>query len=148
MVFRGGWTRIHLCGLRPSICDFSSRLLQLPLFLGVLAAATCLRGFQALSSVLPFVGSNACLSYVPQLVALSESLTRSIPLSFLVESLSDFAEGFDDDLLLCPARALRICLHRSRFVDPVCLVALLAQCLRLRYPSFTRGQSCGWGVSP
>ena len=34
------------------------------------------------------------------------------------------------------------------FVYPVCLVAPLTPCLRWRYPSFARGHSCGWGVSP
>ena len=34
------------------------------------------------------------------------------------------------------------------FVDPVRLVAPLAPCLRWRYPSFARGRSCSWGISP
>ena len=63
---------------------------------------------QALSSVVTFVHGDACLSYIPQFVAKSELLTRSIPRSFLAKSLSDFAAGLDDDLLLCPVRALRI----------------------------------------
>ena len=62
--------------------------------------------------VVTFVHGDAYLSYVPQFVAKSESLTRSIPRSFLVKSLSDFAAGLDDDLLLCPFRALRIYLDR------------------------------------
>ena len=87
-------------------------------FLVVLTATTRLREFKALSSVLPFVGSDACLAYVPQFGAQSESLAHSIPRSFLVESLSDFAEGLVDDLLLCPARALCISLNRSRWSIP------------------------------
>ena len=66
-----------------------------------------------------FVGHDACLSYVPQFVAKSESLTCSIPRSFLVKSLSDFAAGLDEDLLLCPVRALRIYLAQTR---PLALV--------------------------
>ena len=69
---------------------------------------------QALSSIVTFVAGDDCLSYIPQLVAKSESLTRSIPRSFLVTSLADFAAGLDYDLLLCPVRALRLYLLRAR----------------------------------
>ena len=74
---------------------------------------------QALSFVVTFVGLDACLSYIPQFVAKLESLTRSIPRSFFVKSLSDFAAGLDDDLLLCPVRALRIYLDRTRSLSPL-----------------------------
>ena len=83
-------------------------------FLVVLTTAPCLGVLQALSGGVTFVGSAAYISYVPQFGAQSESLTHSIPRSFLVESLSDIAEGLDVDLLLCPACALRISLNRSR----------------------------------
>ena len=69
---------------------------------------------QALSSIVTFVAGDECLSYIPQFVAKSESLTRSIPRSFLVTSLADFAAGLDYDLLLCPVRALRLYLLRAR----------------------------------
>ena len=65
------------------------------------------------------MGLDACLSYVPQFVAKSESLTRSIPRSFLVMSLSDFAAGLDEDLLLCPVWALLIYLDRTRPLTPL-----------------------------
>ena len=61
-----------------------------------------------------FVAGDDCLSYIPQLVTKSESLTRSFPRSFLVTSLADFAAGLDYDLLLCPVRALRLYLLRAR----------------------------------
>ena len=80
-------------------------LLPLPKWVGEL---------QALSSIVTFVAGDACLSYIPQFVAKSESLTRSIPRSFLVTSLADFAAGLDYDLLLCPVRALRLYLFRAR----------------------------------
>ena len=83
------------------------------LFLLALATAKRVGELQALSSTVIFVGGDACLSYVPQFIAKSESLTCSIPRSFLVKSLSDFAAGLDDDLLLCPVRALRIYLDRT-----------------------------------
>ena len=75
---------------------------------------------QALSSIVTFVAGDACLSYILQFVAKSESLTRSIPLSFLVKSLADFAAGLDTDLLLCPVRALRLYLLRARSLSPGC----------------------------
>ena len=112
------------------------------LFLMALATAKRVGELQALSSVVTFVGGDACLSYIPQFVAKSKSLTRSIPRSFLVKSLADFAAGLDIDLLLCPVRALRFYLLRTRSLSPrrhaySChLVALLALCLRMLYRSF------------
>ena len=88
------------------------------LFRLALATAKRVGELQALSSIVTFVAGDACLSYVPQFVAKSESLTRSIP-RFLVKSLSDFAAGFDDDLLLCPVRALRIYLDRTTPLTPL-----------------------------
>ena len=86
----------------------------------LLALATAKRGeLQALSSIVTFVGVDACLSYIPQFVAKSESLTRSIPRSFLVKPLSDFAAGLDADLLLCPVRALRFYLDRTNSLSPL-----------------------------
>ena len=88
------------------------------LFLLALATAKRVGELQALSSIVTFVGGDACLSYLPQFVAKSESLTRSIPRSFLVKSLADFAAGLDTDLLLCPVRALRLYLLRARSLSP------------------------------
>ena len=83
------------------------------LFLLALATAKRVGELQALSSIVTFVGVDACLSYIPQFVAKLESLTRSIPRFFLVKSLSDFEAGLDADLLLCPVRALRFYLDRT-----------------------------------
>ena len=88
------------------------------LFLLALATAERVGELQALSSIVTFVGGDACLSYIPQFVAKSESLTCSIPRSFLVKSLADFAAGLDIDLLLCPVRALRLYLLRARSLSP------------------------------
>ena len=87
------------------------------LFLLALATAKRVGELQALSSVVTFVAGDACLSYIPQFVAKSESLTRSIPHS-LVKSLADFAAGLVTDLLLCPVRALRLYLLRARSLSP------------------------------
>ena len=94
-------------------------LTQKVLFLLALATAKRVGELQALSSIVTFVGGDACLSYIPQFVAKSESLTRSIPRSFLVKSLSDSAAGLDDDLLLCPVRAHRIYLDRTNPLAPL-----------------------------
>ena len=94
-------------------------LTQKVLFLLALATAKRVGELQVLSSMVTFDGGDACLSYVPQFVAKSESLTRSIPCSFLVRSLSDFAAGLDHDLLLCPVRALRVYRDRTRPLAPV-----------------------------
>ena len=88
------------------------------LFLLALATAKRVGELQALSSIVAFVGGDACLSYIPQFVTNSESLTRSIPRSFLVKSLADFAAGLDINLLLCPVRALRLHLLRARSLSP------------------------------
>ena len=94
-------------------------LTQKVLFLVTFATAKRVGELQALSSVVTFVQGDACLSYVPDFVAKSESLSRSIPRSFLVRSLSDFAAGLEDDLLLCPVRALRIYLDRLSTLSPL-----------------------------
>ena len=88
------------------------------LFLLALATAKRVGELQALSRVVSFVGADASLSYIPEFVAKSESLARSIPRSFLVRSLLDFAAGLDDDLLLCPVCALRIYLDRTLSLAP------------------------------
>ena len=84
-----------------------------------LATAKRVGELRALSSVVTFVHGDACLSYIPQFVAKSKSLTRSIPRSFLVKSLSDFVADLDADLLLCPVRALRIYLDRAASLAPL-----------------------------
>ena len=94
-------------------------LTQKVLFLLALATAKRVGELQALSYVVTFVGGYACLSYIPQFVAKLESLTRSIPRSFLVKSLFDFAAGLDDDLFLCSVRALRIYLDRIASLAPL-----------------------------
>ena len=88
------------------------------LVLLALATAKRVGELQALSSIVTFVAGDACLSYIPQFVAKSESLTRSISRSFLVKSLADFAAGLDVDLLLFPVRALRLYLLRARSLSP------------------------------
>ena len=90
-----------------------------------LPAAASRREFFPLCLVLPLQGSVAFLAFVPQLEALSESLTHSIPHSFLVVALSISAVGFADALWLCPERALRRFFASVSLIDPVTLSPLL-----------------------
>ena len=70
-------------------------------------------------------GSDTYLAFVPLLKALSESLTHSIPRSFLVVSLSAYAVALADALWLCPERALRLFFASVSLVDLVALSPLL-----------------------
>ena len=89
------------------------------LFLVSLATAKRVGELQAVSRTVSFVRSDAYLSYVPEFVAKTESLSNPLPRSFLVSSLSDFASVLDDELLLCPVRALRIYLDRTSSFSPL-----------------------------
>ena len=125
-------------------------LSQKALFLLALATAKRVGELQAFSSVVTFVGLDASLSCIPQFVAKSESLTRSIPRSFLVKSLSDFAAGLDADLLLCPVRAFRIYLDRTRSLSPLrhrLFVSPFSRyVLECCFVLSERSNSCRWGV--
>ena len=60
---------------------------------------------QALSRRVSFSSSAAGLSYVPELMAKSESALRPLSRSFEVPSLGDLVVGMPEDLLRCPVRA-------------------------------------------
>ena len=91
----------------------------------ILSAAASWRGFFPLCLVLPLQGSVTFLAFVSQLEALSESLTHSIPRSFLVVALSASAVGFADALWLCPERALNRFFASVSLLDSVALSPLL-----------------------
>ena len=91
----------------------------------ILPAAASRREFFPLCLVLPLQGSVTFLAFVPQLEALLESLTHSIPCSFLVVTLSASAVGFADALWLCPKRALSRFFASVSLTDPVALSPLL-----------------------
>ena len=76
------------------------------LFLVSLTMAKRVSELQALSSFVSFSSSGACLSYAPEFVAKIELALNPLPRSFVVKSLSDFVAGLDEELLLCPVRAL------------------------------------------
>ena len=99
------------------------------LFLLALATAKCVGELQALSRAVSFSSSAAGISYVPEFLAKTESAVRSLPRSFSVPSLGDFAAGLTEDLLLCPVSALQEYVRRTEtfvnrprhlFVAPRC----------------------------
>ena len=112
-----------------------------------LTAAASLREFFPLCLALPLRGSDTFLAFIPQLEALSESLTHSIPRSFLVVALSASAVGFADALCLCPVRALRLFFALVSLVDPVALSPLLRRVYADSFRHWCAFHSCG-GASP
>ena len=88
------------------------------LFLVAFATVKRIGELQAITSTVFFVQSDACLSYVSEFVAKTESFSNRFHCSFLVKSLSDFAAGLKEDLLLCRDRALRIYLQRTDSFSP------------------------------
>ena len=67
------------------------------LFRLALATAKCVGELQALSRAVSFSSSAAGISYVPEFLAKTESAVRSLPRSFSVPSLGDFAAGLTED---------------------------------------------------
>ena len=110
-----------------------------------LPEAASRREFFSLCLVLPLQGSVTFLAFVPQWEALSESLTHSIPRSFLVVALSASAVGFADALWLFPERALRLFFASVSLIDPVachpsCTVSMLTvSIIGARFP-FAEGR--------
>ena len=88
------------------------------LFLVALASAKRVSELQALSRIVSFSSSAAAVSYGPEFLAKTETAVRSLPRTFAIQSLSDFAAGLPDEILLCPVRALSEYVARtSRFVN-------------------------------
>ena len=113
----------------------------------VLPAAACRREFFPLCLVLPLQGSVTFLAFVPQLEALPESLTHSIPRSFLVVALSASAVGFADALWLCPERALSRFFASVSLIYPVALSPLLHRVFADGFRHWCAFLLCG-GASP
>ena len=84
------------------------------LFLIALATAKRVGELQALSSIITSVGKDVSLSYLPSFVAKTESVSNPLPRSFLLKSLEDFEGAGVDEQLLCPVRALRIYMDRTK----------------------------------
>ena len=113
----------------------------------ILPAAANRREFFPLCLVLPLQGSVTFLAFVPKLEALSESLTHSIPRSFLVVVLSASAVGFADALWLCPERSLSRFFALVSFINPVALSPLLHSVFADGFRHWCAFRLCG-GASP
>ena len=99
------------------------------LFLVALATAKRVGELQALSRIVSFSPSAACLSYVPEFLAKMEAAVRPLPRSFSIQSLRDFAAGLPEYLLLCPVRSLSEYVKRtSRFVNRPCRLFVSPRC--------------------
>ena len=109
------------------------------LFLTALASAKRVGELRALLKSVAFSSSAATVFSVPEFVAKTESAVRPLPRTFTINSLSDFAAGLPDEMLLCPVRALSEYVARtSRFVDRLegflCpLVIQLARCQKMAF---------------
>ena len=84
------------------------------LFLVALATAKRVGELQALSRVVPSSGDDLVLSYLPFFVAKTESPSNPLSRSFRLKALSDFAHGLEEGSLLCPVRAFRIYLSKTK----------------------------------
>ena len=113
----------------------------------ILPEAASRREFFPLCLVVPLQESVTFLAFVPQLEALSESLTHSIPRSFLVVALSASAVGFADALWLCPERALSRFFASVSLIDPVALSPLLHRVFADGFRHWCAFRLCG-GASP
>ena len=87
------------------------------LFLVALATAKRVGELQAISFNVAKEGSDLVLSYLPEFLAKTESASNQLPRSFPLKSLGDFVGELQEELLLCPVRALSIYLKRTRFIE-------------------------------
>ena len=88
------------------------------LFLVSLATAKKGGELQAFSAIVPSSPGGLTLSYVPEFVAKTESISNPLPRSFLLRSLGDFVGDLPEELLLCPVRALSIYIKRTSYIKP------------------------------
>ena len=61
-----------------------------------------------------YLGLDMYFSYLPCFVAKTESESNSIPPSFALKVVSDFARGLEEASLLCLVRALQFYLQKKR----------------------------------
>ena len=94
------------------------QLTKKTLFLLSLATARRVGELQAVARDVSFSGQDAFLSYLPEFVAKTESESNPLPRSFTVRSLNDFVGNLEEELYLCPVRALRCYLRRTKKLLP------------------------------
>ena len=106
------------------------------LFLVSLATARRVGELHAVSKEVSFCGQDVHLSYLPEFVAKTESEVNPLARSFKVKALSDFVGEFEQERLLCPVRALKYYLDRTKslrlgcrslFVSPKCPTRTLSK---------------------
>ena len=78
------------------------------LFLVLLASAKRVSELHALSRVVSTQGNDLVLSYVNSFIAKSETVSNPIPRYFQLKSLWEIAGNMEEEMILCPVRALRI----------------------------------------
>ena len=83
-------------------------------FLLALASARRVSELQAVSKSISIRGNDVALSFLPEFQAKTESEGNPLPRSFLVKSLKDFVGDLEDELHLCPVRALLEYVRRTR----------------------------------
>ena len=86
------------------------------LFLLSLASAKRIGEIQAISSKVAQRGIDLSLSYIPEFVAKTESPSNPVPRHLTIKSLSEFAAGLEEELLLCPVRAINCYLERTKSI--------------------------------
>ena len=84
------------------------------LFLVAFATAKGVGELQALSRIVSSVGSDLVVSYLPHFVVKTERADAPLPRSFHVLTFCDFAGDLENGSFLCPVRALRVYLERTR----------------------------------
>lgn len=84
------------------------------LFLIALATARRVGELQAVSETVSFRGSDAFLSFLPEFQAKTEREDNPLPRSFMIKALNEFVENLTEELVLCPVRALKIYLDRTK----------------------------------
>ena len=93
-------------------------LLKKTLFLVSLATAKRVGELQALSRRLVRQGSDILVSYLPEFLAKTESLSNPLPREFRIKSLTAVVGREDEERLLCPGRALNILAEWTADVSP------------------------------
>ena len=101
---------ISSCSLR--------ELTKRTLFLLSLATAKRVGELQAVSKVVSFAGEDIHLSFLPEFVAKTESERNPLPRSFVVKSLNSFVGNMPEELLLCPVRALKVYINKTKGLLP------------------------------
>ena len=83
------------------------------LFLLALATAQRVGEIQALSSRTSWQGPDLMVCYLPEFIAKTDTGVHCTPREFRIKSLTSIVGSADEELLLCPVRALRHYLQRT-----------------------------------